>query len=218
MRPLTTCVAAILLALVLAACTAPPKSVHPLAPPDGTTGDDRLLGAWYGVGDDPDELIVISIDKGEGDTAYAVFALIADGTKKDGPVAWVRGTAHASVLDGVPYYNLRITENATDGPDAQALAYLITRAHIGADGALSLQFMSERMVERLGKEGRIPARAVKGDYAGEEAQYMLLDMPSAELAAFIRKETPERLFTLNFGPLNRLPPQAEGLEIRDDGS
>ena len=217
MRTLITRLAAVLLAFALAACTAPPNSVHPLAPADGTGGDDRLPGAWYGVGDDPDELIVISIGRGEGDAEYAVFALIANGTKTDGPVAWVRGTAHASILDGATYYNLRITENAKHGPDSQAAPYIIMQAQIGADGALSLRFMSERLVERLGEEGRISARAAKGGYGGEETEYMLLDMPPADLVALIRKETPERLFTLSFGPLHRLPPQAGGAEVRDDG-
>jgi hypothetical protein len=217
MRALTFHVTAVLLALVLAACTAPPKSVHPLAPADGTKGDDRLLGAWYATGNDPDEIIVITIDKGEGSAEYAVFALIANGTKTGEPAAWVRGTAHASILDGAPYYNLRITENADDGPGTVAPPYIIMRAQAGSDGALSLQFMSERLVERLGEEGRIPARPVKGGYAGEEAEYMLLDMPPADLAAFIREETPERLFTLGFGPLRRLAPNAEGAEIKDSG-
>ncbi len=217
MRKLLACLSAFVVAITAAACTAPPKTTSPLSPPAAVKGDGRLAGSWFAPVDEGQGIFYLHIAAEESATRFAVLALGAKGTADETPVIWVRGTAHATVLDGRIYYNLRITDNADEGPGETGPRYIPMQASMGADGTLSLRFMSDRLLGRLMDEGRVRGRRVTGGYSGDKADFIVLDMSPADLAALIREVTPERLFTLGFGPFHRLPDKGPVPEIRDEG-
>ena len=217
MKPLSTLLCLALLALGLAACESPPKSTSPLSPPAGITGDQRLTGAWYGTGSDGRGMVYVLVTANEGATAFEVLGLIAEESPGEGAAAWVAGEAYASRLDGQTYYNLRITQNADYGPNVSEPGYIVMRTRLAADDTLTLEFMSPRLLKRLIDENRLPGRLIDGAYDGQKAEFLLLEISSATLATLIRNTTPEKLFTLTYGPLYRLPKSPEKPEIREKG-
>ena len=217
MKLLSTLLCLAVLALGLAACESPPKTTSPLSPPAEVPGDARLAGAWYGTENGGSGMVYVLVTADEAATAFEVLGLITEDGPGDNAVAWVAGTAHASRLDGQTYYNLRITQNADDGPEVTEPPYIVMRTHIAAEGSLTLEFMSHRLLDRLIEEKRLPGRLVDGAYDGQKAEFLLIDISSAALATLIRGTTPDKLFTLTYGPLYRLPKTPEKPEIRDRG-
>ncbi len=92
---------ALLVTTALAACDVPPEFSVPVSAPTAIQPDPRLLGDWYGETGEVESLLRVgpSGDDGRLDVLWLFYG-------SDVPSSYPM-IAHASVVDGVTYYNLR---------------------------------------------------------------------------------------------------------------
>ncbi len=220
-------------AVVLAACDIPANVSSPITEPGLASYDERLLGTWYAIESDVDDAIVATLTVTPGkDGILDVAGVLVNSEMGSSPseenedrkaraqFAWMRWTAHASVIDGETYFNARLVDTAdvrkeTGKPPEikeddhfvshPERGYWIIRAEIGEDDLLTLHVLWKTRLKRLGFAPREVA-------CGEECSFEVHDLSPEELVAAIRAAEPGELFTVQFR-LARIegvyPPQPE---------
>ncbi len=220
---------ALLAAMVLAACEYPAEFSSPISEPGLASYDERLVGTWYMIEGDDDDVSAATLTVSPGKDGFLDVAGVMsfskmgsypnegnEDRKASAEFAWMRWTAHASVVDGETYFNARLVDTAFlekktgKPPEVDEIdhfvshperGYWIIRAEIGEDDLLTLHVLWEGDLD-------IAPRSVT---CGEECSFKVYDLSSGELAAAIRAAEPGELFTQRFGPWARIegayPPQ-----------
>ena len=196
---------ACLATLALGACGGPVESRVALSEPGSAAFDRRILGRWYAT--DNEFTWHLDIDARE-DGAVLDIVGAGLGYSKGRSVRWLTLTAHASVVDGGLYYNVRRTAGAGDdyGAPGTPPGYIVMRANLVDDEQLEICFLDESWLNALIENGALEGREVEGDYDGEDVPYLLIEAPRDRLVALIRDTPPDDLFDCVPDPLRRLPP------------
>jgi len=195
---------ACLATLALGACGGPVESRVALSEPGSAAFDRRILGRWYAT--DNEFTWHLDIEARE-DGAVLDIVGAGLGYSKGQSVRWLTLTAHASVVDGGLYYNVRRTAGAGDdyGAPGTPPGYIVMRANLVDDEQLEICFLDESWLNALIENGALEGREVEGDYDGEEVPYLLIEAPRDRLVALIRETPPGDLFDCVPDPLRRLP-------------
>lgn len=154
-------------AFAVSACVQPSYFRHPISPPGEAGYDERLIGSWLSRTDQDAilQLVIMPLEaEGESDT-LAIIATISNAvTGADGHAFLARypRIAHASIVDGETYYNVRATgmgsafakldDSGRHAPTSDEVDWLVTpphadreywivKAEITDDGSLWLHFV-----------------------------------------------------------------------------
>jgi hypothetical protein len=200
------------LALALGACVAPPENILPLAGDKRVAPDPSLLGTWYTA--DENEAVYLHILPDDYGSLHVFAVAVID--EPVNPVHFVRVRAAPVQVDGRVYYNARRVGGADYRPtDETPRGTIVVRPDLAADGTLTLAFLSHQRLRPMVEDGRLEGEVMPGEYELVEVPYLMLDLSSEGLADLIREIGTDRLFTLRFGPLSRLPPTPERATVDD---
>lgn len=220
-------------ALLLAACDVPAEFPAPISAPGLATYDARLVGSWYSIGGEEDELLAAMLsaipapEAGLDVSGFMTFLSRREDTVDGVPqieegleVSMVRWAAHPSVIDGQTYFNARLVDSvfierdSGEAPDTEMIdafaagpgrGYSIFRADISDAGFLTIRPLWTEELEGLGYNSR---RAK----CGEDCSFEVFDLSPEELATLIRTAEPGTLFNRSV-TLARIdavyPPQPE---------
>jgi hypothetical protein len=198
--------------VVLAGCDPPANVSSPISEPGLASYDERLVGTWYIIGRDElrGEAATLTVAPGKdgfldvaGVWVFSRMGFYPDEGNEDREAgvafAWMRWTAHASVIDGETYFNARLVDTAflekKTGEPPEVIeddpfdfhperGYWIIRAEISEDDLLTLHFLWEDDLD-------IASRKVT---CGEKCSFKVYDLSSEELVAAIRAAEPDELF------------------------
>lgn len=204
----------VFLALALAACTGPVESWSPLQGTPEAEPDNRLTGAWYMYRDDV--MIFLYVPERTDGDPFEVLVVMAEHGREP-PASWTTAVVDATVLDGETFYNVRRFAGADYSAEGEHPGFTIMQTGFSDQGALTLRFMSHRLLTDLIESGRVRGRVLDGHDNDTEVEYVMLDLGREELLALIRDTPRETLFSMTFGPLYRLHEGAEAAEWRDRG-
>ena len=184
-------IAACLLTAVifLSACMAPPENVVPLDPASGVRADPALSGVWYSADDDEAILLSIQPDNALGPATLRIAAVVLTDLAT-APVHWLAVQAEPTAVDGTTLFNVRRVRGLRYAPAERPPGTIVARARIDDEGLLFLEFMSDRLLREMQEEGRLAARAVRGEYDRVGIEYMALDLSPDDLAGLIRDVGP----------------------------
>ncbi|MGB0747602.1 MAG: hypothetical protein ACPGO3_02560 [Magnetospiraceae bacterium] len=166
---------ALLLIMVLGGCL--PEFTHPIAVPDATTPDPRLISAWQGH--DDDEIVYMHLVNREDGGLDAL--MIQYGEDQGEPSAgWDQMIAYTAHLGTHDYLSVR-------DPD-ESEVYLLVRYVIDGD-SLTLWLADEDGFEAAIRDGKIAGTLPKKEFASAK-----ITASTAELAAFLSAADPATLF------------------------
>jgi hypothetical protein len=208
------CLSLVFLALVLAACTGPVESWSPLQGAPEAEPDHRLTGAWYVHQDEG--VILLYVPEWTDSDPFQVLAVMAEHGREP-PASWITAIVEATVLDGETFYNVRHFGGADYSAEGEHPGFIIMQTEFSDQGALTLRFMSHKLVKDFIESKRVGGRILDGHYNNTEVEYVMLELGREELLALIRDTPRETLFSMTFGPLYRLQAGAENAEMRDRG-
>jgi hypothetical protein len=171
-------VAACGLALLLAGCLS--ESVNPVTPPEEAIEAPELLGLWQTPVEDA--TIYAHALRGDG---YRL-QIVTVSHEKDGSGEVDAYIGHVSEVDGRRFVNLQ-TADTTDEP---LLPYSILGYEIGADGALTVRFLSTDTLAAAVAAGHLTGE-VETDSFGTMVR---LAGTGTEIAAFLAAADPATLF------------------------
>ncbi len=135
----TGAVAALAACMMLAACTAPTESDVALGEVGGAPHDLDIIGKWYG-GDEHSGAL-IHVRESDDRKSLTVLALVHE-TGKDRAVEWMSAEAHASVIDGEKYYNVKRKSGYEYAAAGTGPGFMIWRADIANKNVLTLCYMA----------------------------------------------------------------------------
>jgi len=226
-------------ALALAACSHPTYFRQPLTPPGEAAYDQRLIGNWIAQSEE-DAVYLLSIMPVEGAETGGSLAISAaiTGLNPDNEHAavlgWFNRIAHASVIDGQTYYNIRATRPGSafvrlteagsetlgpeetgwfDTPPHADREYWIAKAEISGDGLLHLGFMEveswlddDEIGDDVARDLEIPGQGASywSESCGEYCRYARADLGPAILADILRRHPADAVFALRVGPFAKL--------------
>lgn len=170
-----------LVALATLACgvllTGCPESVQPLSDPSRASPDPALLGVWHGTFDG-DEMY---LHAGPGERG--MIRAIQVEHKKKGGIETARYAAFPTRLGKLGMLNVRSLDESAD-----YRGYLLFRYEIKGR-RLTLWMLSLKAAREDIKAGRLAGKAEGGEFGDT-----LITASSPELAAYVEKGDPKRLF------------------------
>lgn len=202
------------LSILLAACGAPPESTSPLMGEEAAP-NESLLGVWYSTNDE--ETMAYRITEGDAPGEIKVLAFVSDGDDAY-PMRWMMVTGRAVRFDGRSVYNMRRTGGDDYTAPGEKPGVILTVPDIGADGTLVFRFPSEELLGERIEAGWSGGREVKGKGGSDSVEYVIIDLPSDQLAALIREVGTDAFFSLKLGPLHRLPATPEAADMKRAGN
>ncbi len=230
-RCLMSCVLlSLLTTFALVGCTGVPQTKVSLSEPGETPYDERLIGFWQmnyrfehsgrdedGDGDEIKHSIGarhLQVSPRE-DGLLSVLGVRAKALA-DEPISWIQADAHASEIDGVIYYNLKLRSvdrqfysvseyERLPGiryvQDLEQL-YIILRVNLSDEGKLFIHFMNPYVLARLIEQDQISGRRSS---CGQTCSFSVLYASRDELVVLIRELGSEQLFMpIGFGPFHRV--------------
>lgn len=160
--------------LLLAAC---PESVQPLSDPSRAAPDPALLGVWHGTFDG-DEMY---LHAGPGERG--MIRTIQVEHKKKGGIETARYAAFPTKVGKLDMLNVRSLDESADYRGYLLFKYEVKGAR------LTLWMLSLKAARDDIKAGRLTGKAEGGEFGDT-----LITASSAELAAYLEKGDPKRLF------------------------
>ncbi len=179
--------------LVLAACV--PESANPLSAQDQAAADPRLFGRWRGQFEDETSYLHIL----QKDDALAEIVMVNH--QQDHGGSWSVLSAFPTRLGAATYLNVKFLTDGDKPANDDVSNFYICRYEVTADGALLVWTMSEDAVAAAIAGGSLAGSVEKGRYIDT----IKITAGSAELAAFVAKSDPRRLFARKFAEFHRIP-------------
>ena len=203
--------------LALSGCELPTTFPGPIAEPDATEIDRRLVGSWYATEEwevmftDESFLVIWYLNIGLSEDELLNGVIIAtpaqpESVDEDDTVIWFAAKAWPSTVHGEVFYNIFVKQGHWGACSvADVGCHSVAHVSFPDDDTLLLRFVGGETVSALVKEGKLPGKEM-----GKIEYNYFVDIGSAEIVSLLRAHPGDELFQVPEKPIvfRRLKPTA----------